>query len=219
MDPNSEFRHTSFGGPDRDAAAPQPGWSTGKKVAVILGSCCAALMLACCGVFGYLGFQLRQSVTDDPAEVIAIRDQIVTAITLPAEYKPQVGMNLTLAGQGMRMAMFGETSDPNTGGAALMLMHMMVTANEAQMQEDLDNSLGRKTNVQVESSETKSVTIDGTMVNFVFAKAKTQESGKPLRQVTGVFPGKTGTVMLMLFVPEEKWDEEQVLGILESIKK
>lgn len=219
MDRDSEFNHTSFGGPSEGAPPRKPGWSTGTKVAVILGGCGVVLMLVCCGVFGYFGVQLRKSMTVDPTEVVAIRDGIITSITLPAEFQPQMGMNLTLAGQGMKMAVFGETSDPNAGGTALVLMQMMIAADEAQMRQELEKSMGRQQKVAIESSETKTVTIDGAMVDFVFAKGTTQQGSKPLRQVTGVFPGKTGTVMLMLFVPEDKWDAQQVLGILESIKK
>lgn len=217
MSADSQF--DDFSGHEASPGAPaaKRGWSTGAKVALILGGCVGLLMLLCCGFFGYMGFKVSKSMTVEPAAINAIRDTVITSIDLPPEFKPQMGMDLTLAGQGMKMVMFGDSTDPQQGGTVLMLMQMMVAADEAQMRRELEKSMGSQQKIQIESSETKTLTVDGTMIDFLFAKGKMQD--KAVRQVTGVFAGKTGTVMLMLFVPEEKWDESKVIGILESLKK
>jgi hypothetical protein len=160
-------------------------------------------------------------VTDDPARVNAIRDSIVSSIDLPPGLQPQGGMDFSIAGQGMRMAAYSSAAEPDSGrtGTLLMLMQMTIQADEAQMRRELETKMGAQTAINVESTETKSLTIDGQMVDFKFSKGTTNQGAHPVRQVTGVFPGKQGTVMLILLVPESDWNEMQVISMLESIKK
>jgi hypothetical protein len=143
---------------------------------------------------------------------------MISSINLPETYRPQMGMDLAIAGQGMRMAVYGNTAEPGAGGTMLMLMQMTIAADEAQMRRELQKSMGNQQQINIESSETRTLTIEGEMVDFKFAKGTT-DKGDAMRQVTGVLAGKQGTLMLMLIVPEADWDEEEVVGILESIKK
>ena len=197
------------------------GMSTGAKVAIILGCVFGVCALLCCGVGGYFMYKASQAVTMDPVQIAAIQQTMLTNIDLPADYAPKMAMDFTMAGQGMKMAIYspgaGQEPDPTQ---MLMLMQMKITADEAQMQQELERSGGGQQNqINVESSETKMVTIDGTERSVRFAKGKAQQGGAAVRQVSAVFPGKEGTVLLNWIVPEETWDEAAAMQLLQSIKK
>lgn len=197
------------------------GMSTGAKVAIILGIVFGICLLVCCGVGGYFANKVGNAMTQDPAKIATIQQSMLTSIDLPAEYTPRMAMDFSLAGQGMKMAIYspGSGAEPNPA-EMLMLMSMNVTADEAQMQQQMEQSMaGQQNQIQEESSETKMVTIDGIERSVRFAQGKARQGGQAVRQVSAVFPGKEGTVMLVQIVPEEKWDEATVTKMLGSIKK
>ncbi|MFV0446585.1 MAG: hypothetical protein ACK5Q5_23695, partial [Planctomycetaceae bacterium] len=65
---------------------------------------------------------------------------------------------------------------------------------------ELEKNMGREANIKVESTEEKTVMVDGAETKFSLVKG-TQEDGSEVRQIPGVFPGKSGSVMLMHTVP------------------
>lgn len=206
---------------DVSRAAPKKGMSTGAKVAIILGIVFGVCLLVCCGVGGYFANKVGNAMTQDPAKIATIQQSMLTAIEIPADYTPRMAMDFSLAGQGMKMAVYSPGSGPEPSPSEmLMLMSMNITADEAQMQQQMEQSMGGQQNqIQEESSETKPVQIDGAERSVRFAKGKARQGGAAVRQVSAVFPGKEGTVMLMQIVPEEKWDEAAAIKLLESIKK
>jgi F0F1-type ATP synthase membrane subunit c/vacuolar-type H+-ATPase subunit K len=208
--------------PDGDAPRPakKKGMSTGAKVAIVLGIAGGVCLLVCCGVVGFFVNKVQKSITVDPAAVAKIRESILTSINLPADFNPKMGMDLTIAGQGMKMAVFGRGAGPEPqDGAMLMLMQFPAGADPQQMQQQMERNMGKQTQIKVESTESKLVQIDGSEVKFEFVKGKTQDGGQDVRQVTGVFPGKQGMVMLMLLLPDADFDEAAVTSMLESIQK
>ncbi|MCA9052782.1 MAG: hypothetical protein KDA75_03045 [Planctomycetaceae bacterium] len=193
------------------------GMSTGAKVAIILGICAGVLLLVCCGAGFYFFGKIGKSLTEDPAEIESIRQDIVSQIDIPAGFAPAAGFDFSIAGQGMKMAIYGQGTEQNPSHM-LMLMKMSIQADPEQMRQEMQKSAGRQQTINVESSETKTVTIDGQEVDFRFAKGKT-DKGVAVREVSGAFAGNGGAVMLLMLVPEEDWDEAQAIQVLESIKK
>lgn len=201
----------------RKKAQAKQGMSTGAKVAIILGICAGVLLLVCCGAGFYFAGKVGQAITQDPAEIDKIRQEIVSQIDIPAGLAPAAGMDFSIAGQGMKMAVYGQGAQENPTHM-LLLMKMTIQADEEQMRQEMQKSAGRQQTINVESSETKTVTIDGQEVDFRFAKGKS-DKGVAVREVSGVFAGNGGAVMLMMLVPEEEWDEAEAIRVLESIKK
>ena len=80
-------------------------------------------------------------------------------------------------------------------------------------------SQGIETNMRVESTDVRKITIGGEEVPFEFSKGVERESGTRMRQVTGTFPGHNGEVNLQYFAAEDAWDEDQVMAMLRSISK
>ncbi len=198
-----------------EGGPPKRGMSTGVKVLLILGGVFGVVAVLCCGVAIYLYNQFAKSVTKDPAQVAAIQQKIVD-INLPDGFKPQAGFDWSL-GIKIQAAIY-----TRGGSEMLMLMQMPSTASEEEMQKQMQDSLekqGKKQQVRVQSTEIREVNINGKEVSFQFTEGVQEGSDQPVRQVVGVFSGRDGTAMLMYMVPEDAWNEEEVMTMLKSIAK
>ena len=198
-----------------DGGEPKRGMSTGVKVLLILGGVFGVLAVLCCGAGIYLFNKFSKAMTTDPAQVAAIQ-QDIAGINLPEGFKPQGGFDWTL-GIKIKAAIYSRS-----GSEMLMLMQMPSTASEEEMRQQMQDSLakqGKKQELRVESRETRTVIIDGKEVPFEFTKGTQEGSGRAMRQVIGVFPGRDGTAMLMYTAPEDQWKDEEVMAMLRSISK
>lgn len=194
--------------------------TTAKVVLIILGAG-ALLLLVCCGVGAWWGKgmvdQFKDSMTDDPAKIAEITTSIVD-ITIPDEYTPQMAMNFAMFGVQMKMCAYSRTGD--AGGVLIMEMSGPQMGNRAQMKQQFQQSLrqqGQNQDLQVESTVTRTFTINGEECDFEFVKGKNTQNNQDMRQVMGVIPGKTGAAFLMVFETEENWDEAAIVRIIESM--
>ena len=148
------------------------GTNWGKVILILLGVGGISLAL-CCGV-GY--YFLSGAVTDDPVRIAAMQKEIVE-IDVPPAMQPVGGVNMNLGFMKMRMVMYG----PQKGSAEmLMLMQMQISGQtEGQMQQAFNQQAGQQQNAQfkLESSETKTIKVDGQDRNFIFAKGTISPPG------------------------------------------
>jgi hypothetical protein len=157
-------------------------------------------------------------MTTSPEEISAIRDEMISGIDLPEGFEPRMGVNLPLGGLSLQMAVYSTSDVPDQGGTVLMLMHSTLPISDEDLRRQMDQQAGNQ-ELTIESRETRAVEVDGETINFEFSKGKMKKDGSEMRQVSGLIPGRKGSVLLLMFVPEENWDEEQVLEILKSIRK
>ena len=96
---------------------------------------------------------------------------------------------------------------------------------DEQMQQAFRQQAGQhQQNAQfkIESSETKTLKVDGQDRDFLFAKgAMTPQGGAgiPVRMVTGMFPSKGGMGFIQYSIDEAAYDEAAVIKTIESIHK
>jgi hypothetical protein len=201
------------------------------RMFLILGIIAAVCIMLCCGAGTWIFFKIRGGLKQEPAEVLAVQEKIID-IDLPEEMRPAGGMDLDFFGVfAMQMAVFGdevEVPEDQQGqeqasfrGKFLMLMQMHVAgqdpgAMEAQLQTQ-SNAQG--VDIEVTSHELRTIEIDGREVEFDFAQGTNREDNTQIRMVRGAFPGRNGVVMLLLVVPEEQWNEEEVMTLLQSIRR
>lgn len=191
-------------------APPKRGMSTTVKVLLILFGVGGVLALLCCGGAAYF---FSQAVQTDPVAIRATLAEIAD-MDVPDQFKPTGGMRVNI-GVSMKMAIFqGEG-----GGGSLIVMEMNAPggASEEQMRQQMQQqNAGQNKNLQIGETDVREFEIKGQTSTFQFAKA-TDEQGNNYRQVSGTFPGKGGTALLVLQVPESAFDEEQVVKMIESI--
>lgn len=208
--------------PDPFAEPPRKqGMSTGVKILLIVLVLGGIALLACCGVMAWFGSQVKMDQTVVPAEIDALREEIVS-IEIPEGFAPQVGMNMDVKVMTMKMVSYAQ--EETAGSLVLAQMKMPAqqgAQNEQQMQQQLEMQMRQQNmgaeEIDIESSESRTFQIKGRDVRFTFAKGKEPDSGTEFRRVHGAFPGNDGTAFLQLQMEEEAWDEDAVVRMIESI--
>lgn len=190
---------------------PRPGMSGTTKVLLILGGVGGLCLLVCCGVAGFIGWKAKNSMSDDPV-VITKLSQSIVEMDIPADFTPKQSMDMFGV---MKMAIY---TAPKHGMLMLIGFGKMFAdpQQQEQMKQQMKQQHGPK-DQKVLSTETKEVEIGGKKVPFEFAKTEDTGSHEKFEQVNGFFPGKEGPVVLMLLIPEDEYDEEEVLKMLQSI--
>jgi hypothetical protein len=215
-----------------DVPTQKQGMSSTSKVLLILGSIAGVFLLACCGggIFMYMKAKdaiqnfAQNFTTTDPAEVRE-RTAGIIHIEIPDEFPPLRAFNFLV----MQQILYGKEG----GGSIVMIMEMgqqMQGGQGAaglkqqrqqmlrQMRQQQQGQQGGNLNTEMteESSETREFTINGEKVPFEFIKG--QANGVPTRQVAGIFAGRTGTIMIMVMVPESEYHEDVIVKMIESIR-
>lgn len=203
---------------DRDSfEEPAPRLSTLAKVLLAIAVLSGLSMLLCCGgVFWFARNAIQ--IADQPQEIQRIREQLMR-IEIPDQYQPRgaVSVNLWLR---MEMVAYTRGDEQNDGGVMLM----QISAPGQQTQDELRQAFekhrreqGQDQKIDIENRETRSFTIDGREVEFEFLTGTNPDTGKAVRHVTGLFPGRNGTAFFFLFEDAEHWNEEQVVEMIQSI--
>ncbi len=210
------YREDETFGNNGGTVEPKPGMRTGVKVLIGCGVVGGVMALMCCGGFVYMGSQVAGMMTDDPVKIEEIREGIAD-VELPEEFSPQGGLDAEMFGMGMEMAIY---EGPDSDALLLMQMKGPTGFDAKQMQQSIEQQLdqqGQNRELDIESTEERTITIAGAETTIEIAKGKDSE-GKEMRQVTGVFQGRGGAAFVMYFSPEESWDEQRVVQLLESIQ-
>jgi hypothetical protein len=221
----------------RDERPQKQGMSSTAKVLVVLGSIAGVCLLACCGGGIFLYMKAKDAIqnfaqnftTTNPAE---IRDRTadIVHIDIPEEYPPIRAFDFFV----MKQIIYGKEQG-GSPGAMVMIMHIDQPVPRGQgpaaakqqrdqilrqMREQQKGQQGGNINTDLteQSSETREFTINGEKVPFEFIKGTAANGGTPMRQVVGVFPGRSGMVMVMVMVPESEYNEEAIVKMIESIR-
>lgn len=205
-----------------DAGPPEKkGMSGGVKILLILLAVAGICLVLCCGVGFYFARQVGQSMSTD-ATVIEARTREMADIEIPPQFTPTMSMAIKIPmAPKMLIAMY----TPAGAEGQLMLMQIDMPMDQGQLnsEEQLDQMMrqsgqqGQQRQLEITETEARTFTINGQDVTFQFGKGTDRNSGDEWRQVVGAFPGKTGTVILMLQVEESAWDEDAVVQMLESL--
>lgn len=194
------------------------GTSRGVKIllAMLIGG--AICVTICCGGFYYF---LRSAVTltTEPGEITEVQNSIV-GIQIPEDYQPRQAVSTSVMGITMRLVNYSRVPKSEVGTIVLMQMESPGNRSQDDIEKSLQDQLqqtGHAKDLQIEKSEIRTLTIDGKEVDFVFSTGTMQDSDKPFHQVQGVFPGRSGTVMLVVQEDDTNWDEEAIIKLIESI--
>jgi hypothetical protein len=207
--------------------APQAKKSSGSKVLLILGIIGGLCLVVCCGGVGLLYYKFKDAIsyTTDAAEIKKQTQEVVT-LDVPDGYSPMTSMRISIGIVTMKMIIYQEGSG-NQGGLVIMEMDQVGT-DPKQMREQMLQQLrtqqaqggagGFNTQIVAQSTETKMFKINGEDVEFDFVKGNRPGENIVFRQVTGIFRGNNGTVMLILIVPDSEYNEEAVIKMIKSIR-
>jgi len=90
--------------------------------------------------------------------------------------------------------------------------------DEALQQSLRQHGMEQNEDFQVTRSHKRTFNVRGEEVTFDFARGKSGRTGKELIQVRGVFKGNSGPVIFQFLGDPDKYDEEAVAEMIESIE-
>lgn len=204
--------------PEEYSAPPRQGMSTGMKVLIaflIFGGIC---LLLCCGGIFWAVRSTEFKVTENKEEIKEIQGDIAT-ITLPEQFQPHAGMSMKIAGMNMRMAIYESESKKG----AIILMSMGIPDDgmvdmEKEFQRNIKQNNQNQRDLNITKEEQREFTIKGQKVTFTFAEGK-DKNDQDFHQITGVFSGNNGPAFLMVQVPSDEYNEDEMVKMIESIKE
>ncbi len=204
------------------------------KVFILLGIAFFLMLAICCGGGYYFVQTLKNSTTQQPGEVQAISDEIVSMRIPqpPLEAKAGGRYKLPFVGPVGEGAVFIADGGNSSKPKAVLIVASFSDAFGPQFKQQLMQGLESGSNQQkpsenddlneeLKNSEDSTVkrTIRGEEVKFHISQGIGVKSGKKKIKVNGAFQGKTGPALLMIMADEATLSRKQVEDIIQSIDK
>lgn len=174
---------------------------------------CVCLGVASFGGLFYFGQQIAESATEDPAEVAEIASGIAD-YDLPPGFSEQFGMRFLI----FDMVAFG--SDDNKQAILLMQFSEMIGMDQAEMEQQMNQSVQEQMGQQdldLQVVDQTTTTIRDETVTLTIREG-TDVDDETVRQITGAFPGKGGSALLMIVGPQQSWDQAAIDDFIASIR-
>lgn len=191
-----------------------------RNTKILLGVVAGILVLicvcSCAGIFLFMqsaGRFLERSAVTDPGQVAAVASNI-TGYELPPGYSEQFAMNLF----GFSVVAFTDQTEQ----MFIMLMQFPEFAGldqaemERQLREAVQGQAGTG-DIQMETVEQTTVIIRDQEVPLTISEG-TDADGRTVRQISGLFRGRGGPTLLMIFGPIQNWDQAAVESFLASLE-
>ncbi|MCA9041503.1 MAG: hypothetical protein KDA65_14215 [Planctomycetaceae bacterium] len=199
---------------------PKRGMSTGTKILLgfLIGG--GVLGLICCLGGIYLAFNMFE-VSKNPADVIATTNEITTIDIPQDQFPPQLSMKMNMFGfYKMTMVVYSNNNGQNSNYLFLASMEL-AEASAEELEQALNQASkdqGKGNDLRIDSNETREIEIQGAPREFTFSEATNNKTGDKFRQIKGAFPAKKGSAFIIIQVPEEEYDDEAMMQMLESIE-
>ena len=180
--------------------------------AALLFCCCAALVAFF--VVRQAGQKLQEGMKTDPESASQAAHEIVD-YDLPPGYQEQMSMDVMI----YSFVMIGPES-MTTGGPLIMLAQFETGVDQQQMEQQIRQAFEQQAGNRGQDMklvEVKKKTIRGEETDIAIFEG-TDQNGNNLRQLITSFPGKGGTVMLMIMGDALTWDQGMVDDFIESIR-
>jgi len=181
----------------------------------------AALLFCCCSllvaflVFRQAGRTIQQGVKTDPESASQAAHEVVD-YDLPDGYKERIAMDMMV----YSMVMIGPTSYQSDEPVIMLAQFSPMAGNDKQLEQQMVQSFEQQSGTKgldMQLVEVKDMTIrnEETSVNIYEG---TDQNGNSVRQLITTFPGKDGTVMLLIMGNVDGWDDDKVDAFIESIR-
>lgn len=185
------------------------------KVVLIVGGVMFLMLLICGGGIGFFAYSFWPKIATQPAEVTAISKEILD-LEIPEGFVPENAISLNNFMMAMRMATYRHPG----GKGDLMLGNFLVKVGKPDQNQkpDFTGSDSKSKKLTVGETEIKEFPVRGKQVPFRFSDAVDDESNEKYRVVEGEFSDGGLTTFLKLSVPEDAYDEEAAIRMIESIR-
>jgi hypothetical protein len=190
-----------------------------RNTKIILGVVISLLVVCVCGAvamfgaLGWLGISIGQQFEPDPAKVAQIASKIAD-FKLPPGYKEDYGVEVA------DYAFASYTPGDDHSHILLIQVPPSVQVDQAALERQMTQvtqSQSRKRPSRLTTTGTSQVNVRGQSVKFVVSEG-TNSEGQAYRQMTGMFQGKHGLVLLTVEEPTSRWNQAAIDAFIASIR-
>ena len=204
---------------------PKKGMSSGMKALLIVAIIFGLLILLCCGGIVGVVIHMAGAVSEDPT-VIAEHTARFAEIEIPSQFAPRLSLDMTVPFLGKEVVSGVVYADESSESMLIMgsLGAMTAQQNPDDVRRQLEQSMREQggidpgEDVDEWESSLKEIEVRGEPVPFNFAVGKNPDTGAGRIEVSGMFEGKSGPVMLILSTDTEVIDEQAIVEMIKSIK-
>lgn len=185
----------------------------------IFGVILAAGTLMCCIGFVSLGLIFGPSMTETPAEVQAIANRIAP-LRVPPQFEPVEGWAADNSLAWVQIARFQQKD--HRGLLMIGELHLRpftVKYDPAQFREFLESATPGLRLIDAAETSKRTLTIHGQPAKFDVVSGEDRASTTKLRQVTGTFMGRVGTVVVILQAEPESLSDQAINDFLTSLSE
>ncbi len=186
-----------------------------KIILIVLG----ILVVLClvCGIIGFIAlrsgvnFLGNEMINEDQAEVQQIAEGIMD-YDLPTGYQEQMSINLLGMGDMVLLA-------NSTGSSVIAFLQMdsNIPIDADQVRQQMMSSMESSSSTNYEKVDEWETTIRGQQVSVLEFEGSS-EDGVPMRQLTTVFDGESGSVFLMVVGEQADWNQAEIDDFFASIR-
>lgn len=183
---------------------------------ILIGALLGLIVVCACSttvLYGVLQVSRNVSVATDEAGSAAVATSI-------AEYDAPAGYHEAVAFKVMGVAMVALESERAGHGIMLMQFPASSELSQGEMELQFQQAMQRQTGqsgLKLTPVSHKTVIIRGQEVTLSISEG-TNQNGYPFRQVTGVFEGKGGPVLLVITGPTPTWNQAEIDAFIASIR-
>ena len=207
---------------------PKKGMSGGTKALLIVGIIFGLLILLCCGGlvgFGvYMASYVSDAISEDPA-VVAERTGQFIQMDIPAQFSPAMSFDMTIPFSDETLMVWVVYADEPSNSMLMMasLGPMLAQQGQDDVRRQLEQSMRQQGVAAGKGADewegsVKEIEVRGEPVAFNFAAGKNTDTGAQRIEVSGMFEGQSGPVMLILSADAKVIDEQAAVEMIESIK-
>jgi hypothetical protein len=175
-------------------------------------------LCAVIGLFGALAARqfVKNTVVSEPTQLRAVGQEIA-AYEVPEGYSEAFGMQL---GPAKTVMITRRDKDPD--GLVIMLLQLPSDGTdtaqiEAQMRQMMAQRSGNVLGGQLEPMREMDVILNGQSIGLIVSESE-GGADNGMRQISGVFDGTSGPVMLLIMGRIGSWDEEALDAFMTSLQ-
>jgi hypothetical protein len=185
--------------------------------------------IAVCGLCGGAMYVFQPHVSEDPADVRALMDELLT-VDIPAApaavaFEPRGTINWNVAFMLSLRGAYYETQDEELDGLLMFLEVSGASLEKPQVRSHVDRVLRERSDGRIQlapggRSEVRRLPVRGVPCEFAFETGTNTASGDSYRLVTGTVPGRGGSeVLIALRIRQSpEWSDRIVEQLIESIE-
>jgi hypothetical protein len=195
----------------------------GTKALIIMGVGAGILMLLCCGGIVAGVWYFASSISKDPEEIASVTREIAE-IDIPEELAPGLSFNFKIPFVGTTLLAGAAYADEKDKSLLILAYGSLFDDQDSdKLADQIKNRLGEELQLPEEDvrewkHEQRQIQVRAQQASFSFARGTDESSGVERLVVGGMFEGKAGPTAFIMFADAQKYDEDAIVKIIESIR-